>query len=207
MNTLDTSHIPDFPAQIAIGWSEIQSGLSAHVLSKKDRLRLDSMINDRRKSEFLSARHTFWSLIDELGWDHEYVTLEKEELGKPYIELKGKRAFISFSHTKNLVFCAISKTLDLGLDAESIDRKVNPAIVKRILSENEWDIYGEEDPIALWTMKEAAVKSLGTGLRTNLKDIELRKFKGSKFLIGLGTEKKLQGHCFTALKHCISIAY
>ncbi len=165
------------------------------------------MVNNRRKAEFLTARYCFWKLVEELGWDRGQVKLKKEELGKPFIEKEAKRAFVSFSHTNELVFCAISEKLDIGLDTESTDREVNPAIVRRILSESEWKVYGEDDPIALWTMKEAAVKSLGTGLRTNLKDIELHKLEGGTFSISIGIQKKLQGFCFEALSHCISIAY
>lgn len=207
MNILDTSHIPGFPTQIEIGWSEIRTDLSDVVLNEKEQEIAGRMVNPRRKAEFLSARHTFWELVKALKWDQNQVLLEKEKLGKPFIKKGNDRAFVSFSHTNELVFCAVSETLDIGLDTESTDREVNPAIVKRILSENEWEVYGEDDPIALWTMKEAAVKSLGTGLRTNLKEIELRKFEEGVFSINLGSEKKLQGLCFEALNHCISIAY
>ncbi len=207
MNILDTSHIPGFPTQIMIGWSKILTDLSDAILSENEKEMMSRMVNTRRKAEFLTARHCFWNLVDELKWDRTNTELGKEELGKPFIEKDSERAFVSFSHTNELVFCAVSESLDIGLDTESVDREVNPAIVKRILSENEWEVYGEDDPIALWTMKEAAVKSLGTGLRTNLKEIELHKFEGGTFSINLAPERNLQGLCFEALNHCISIAF
>lgn len=207
MNLLDTSEIPDFPTTVLVGYSDVLSDLNMDILSQEEREYLSGFSNEKRKAEFLTARHLFWKLVNEFGWDSDSITLKKEDLGKPYVESGSGKKFVSFSHSNDFVVCAISDSLDIGIDAESVDRKVSPAIVRRILSQNEWEIYGEENPIALWTMKEAAVKSLGTGLRTNLKDIELKKGKEGAFKISINKEKELQGVCFEALNHCIALAY
>ncbi|MBO6524523.1 MAG: 4'-phosphopantetheinyl transferase superfamily protein [Balneolaceae bacterium] len=207
MNRFDTSQIPNFPKEIVLGWSEVDFELDRSILSDEETKTLANFTNEQRKGEFLTARHLFWKLINDLGWDSESIKLRKEETGKPYIETAERRKFVSFSHSQDLVLCAVSESLDVGLDAETLDRKVNPSIVKRILSENEWEVYGEDDPISLWTMKESAVKSLGTGLRTNLKDLELSKSEDGFFTITINQKEELQGICFIALNHCISIAF
>lgn len=207
MNLLNTSEIPGFPKTVLIGWSEVTYNLNSNVLSEEELKSLKNFTNEQRKGEFLTARHLFWKLINELGFDSTSIKLKKEPTGKPYIESEENRFFVSFSHSQNLVMCAVSQDLDIGLDAETIDRKVNPAIVKRILSENEWEVYGEEDPISLWTMKESAVKSLGTGLRTNLKELELEKQEDGRFSITINQKEELQGICFKALNHYIALAY
>lgn len=207
MNRLDTSQIPFFPEEIVLGWSEVNYDLDRSILSEDETKTLANFTNEQRKGEFLTARHLFWTLIEDLKWEAESIKLRKEETGKPYIDSTQGIRFVSFSHSQDLVLCAVSESLDVGLDAETLNRKVNPSIVKRILSENEWEIYGEEDPISLWTMKESAVKSLGTGLRTNLKDLELTKYEDGRFNITINQKEELKGICFTALNHCISLAY
>lgn len=207
LNLLNTSGIPAFPDEILIGWSEVRDDLSIDLLSNKDLGLYQSFTNESRKGEFLTGRHLFRMLAEESGWDFADHKLEKEPLGKPFVKTENRRKYVSFSHSKDLVMCAVSSTLDLGLDIETLDRKVNPEIVKRILSENEWKVLGEENPIRLWTMKEAAVKSLGTGLRTNLKDLEMKKKEDGQFEISINDKEPLNGISFDALNHCISIAY
>lgn len=207
MNLLDTSQIPRFPKNIFVGWSKVNFELDVKILPERDLIAIQSFTNEQRKAEFLTARHLFLKLITELGWNFDLVDLKKEEMGKPFIKTQNGRKFVSFSHSQDLVLCAVSDTLDIGLDTETIDRELNPAIVKRILSENEWKIYGDDEPLSLWTMKEAAVKCLGTGLRTNLKELELEKLPNGRFTIRINGKEELKGIYFQALNHYISIAY
>ncbi len=207
MNLLDTSKIPEFPKSILIGWSEVKFDLDVAVLSDNELKTYESFTNKQRKGEFLTARHLFSMLIQKLNLDPRTIILKKEKTGKPFIENGSDRLFVSFSHSQDLVLCAISDDLDIGIDAEIMNRKVNPAIIKRILSEKEWNTFGSDNPISLWTMKEASVKSLGTGLRTNLKELELTKHENGLFKIKINKKEKLQGICFEALNHHIALAY
>lgn len=207
MNVLDTFQIPNFPNEVKLGWSKVKEGLDENILSEEDYNTIQSFTNAHRKAEFLTGRHLFWKLINEFGWQPEKIQLMKEETGKPYIKTSGRKKYVSFSHSQSLVLCAVSSSLDIGLDVETLDRQVNPAIVKRILSENEWKVYGEEDPISLWTIKEAAVKRIGTGLRRNLKDLKLEKYNDGSFHIKIDGKEEVNGVCFKALNHYISIAF
>lgn len=88
------------------------------------------------------------------------------ELGKPYFV--DKKLHFSISHTKNHAFCCLSEN-NIGLDAEEMDRRVSPALAKKILSENEQRRHAAAaDPDAailrLWVLKEAYAKLLGKGL-------------------------------------------
>ncbi len=87
--------------------------------------------------------------------------------GKPYFE-DGSLHF-SVSHTKRRVFCALSEN-PIGIDAEEMDRKINPALAEKILSPGERQRYAEapDQRLALlrfWVLKEAAAKCTGQGLR------------------------------------------
>lgn len=207
MNLLDTSEIPHFPESVVIGYSKVQFEIDEDILDKKELELMLSFTNRRRKAEFLTARHLFWFMISAIGWDENSIILKKDSLGKPFIKTSKGNDFVSFSHTRDYVLCAISEKYDIGIDAEDLNREVNPAILKRILSDSEKKNLVEEHPLVLWTMKEAIVKSLGTGLRTNLKEIELIKNEDSFFSVQLNQDKKLNGVHFEAFNHSISLTY
>lgn len=87
--------------------------------------------------------------------------------GKPYFE--NDPLYFSISHTPRHVFCALW-TGPIGLDAEETDRKIDPRLADKILSDNERVRYeAAEDRrlalLTLWVLKEAAAKRSGEGLR------------------------------------------
>ncbi|MBO6621511.1 MAG: 4'-phosphopantetheinyl transferase superfamily protein [Balneola sp.] len=206
MELLDTSLITDFPGKVKLGFTEIKADLSVDLLSERERSEWDSFTNQQRKNEYLSARHLFKEMLKASGMSSDFQIF-KHPLGKPYAQNGNKVLFLSFSHSKNHVFCAISESVDIGLDTEWLGRKVDQRIVKRILGESEWEVFSDEDPILLWTIKEAAVKCLGTGLRTNLKELEIQKNNEVEFLVRINDEKTFQICSFRELNHQISIAY
>jgi phosphopantetheinyl transferase len=206
LELLDTSSILDFPEQVKLGFSEIKPDLSTDILTSKELEEWNSFTNEHRKNEFLTARHLFHELLNDVAPNSEFI-LSKHSLGKPFAIYGDKELFVSFSHSKDLVFCALSNSVDIGLDTEWLEREVDQRVVKRILGESEWDVFSDEDPILLWTIKEAAVKCLGTGLRTNLKELEIQKKGSSKFFVRINDEKTFQICSFKVLNHQISIAY
>lgn len=89
------------------------------------------------------------------------------ERGKPY--LKDSPLHFSISHTKRRVFCAMSEK-QIGIDAEELDRGIDPRLADKILSAGERQQYesAADRRMALlrfWVLKEAAAKCSGEGLR------------------------------------------
>lgn len=89
------------------------------------------------------------------------------ERGKPYFE--DSPLHFSISHTKNHAFCILSDR-PVGIDAEELDRRINPKLAEKILSPTEKERYiAAEDKhcalLRLWVLKEASVKLTGEGLR------------------------------------------
>lgn len=87
--------------------------------------------------------------------------------GKPYFP--DSPWHFSISHTNRRVFVALSRT-NVGIDAEELDRRVNPKLADKVLSPGERTQYdAAEDKtkafLTLWVLKEAAVKLAGTGLK------------------------------------------
>ena len=78
----------------------------------------------------------------------------------------------NLSHTSGLVACVICRRRDVGIDVESLDREVDwREIASRFFSAREvTSLHGsvKSDEHAhfteLWTLKEAYIKAIGTGL-------------------------------------------
>lgn len=98
--------------------------------------------------------------------------------GKPVLSGRHLTSDLSFnlSHTSGLVACVVSRTRDVGIDVELIDPRVEALeIASRFFSESEAaalraSVESERQArfAEIWTLKEAYVKAIGTGLSTPL---------------------------------------
>ena len=111
-------------------------------------------------------------LNDDFGYTNKNLTYN--EFGKPYL----KDIYFSISHSHNMIALIISNE-ECGIDIEYIDKDRNYDLLsKKILSDNEYDIYinelqKEEYFITCWTKKEAFLKSLGTGIiKSKLSEVD-----------------------------------
>ena len=107
--------------------------------------------------ERLYERHTGQSL----------PAIARTQRGKPYFV--DSPLHFSISHTKKHVFCALSE-MPVGIDAEELDRLVNPKLAEKILSPGELRQYEEAEDknkalLTFWVLKEAAAKLSGEGLQ------------------------------------------
>lgn len=87
--------------------------------------------------------------------------------GKPFFE--NSPWHFSISHTRRHAFCVLSDG-PVGIDAEELDRKINPALAEKVLSPGEkarFDAASDKHRVLLtfWVLKEAAAKLSGEGLR------------------------------------------
>jgi phosphopantetheinyl transferase len=206
MEKLDTSHIAFWPETVALGSAIISNNSDTALLTPAEKIEYAGFSNPKRKAEFLAARQLFHWLLHELKLDSR-AELKKEATGKPFAQVQHQRIHVSFSHTPQKVFCALSPDTDIGLDVEQTSRKINPELVSRILNAEERLMVGEEPPITLWTIKEAAVKCMGTGLRTNLNDLTITKNKKNRFTVIFNDERMFEICSFRQLDHQIALAY
>ena len=91
--------------------------------------------------------------------------------GKPYFP--GNSLHFSISHSKNHVFCCLSRE-NVGIDAEEMSRPVSPALAEKLLSDAEKARYlasADRDAamLRLWVLKECYAKLTGRGLGDYLK--------------------------------------
>ena len=113
------------------------------------------------------------------------------EHGKPSIE-SHPDIYFNLSHCKEAVICVISDQ-PIGVDIESI-REYKESLVNYTMNEAEIaEIQKAENPasdfIRLWTMKEATMKLIGTGISNDMKTvIDTTKYKYVKILFNQVTE-------------------
>ena len=105
---------------------------------------------------------------------------EYNEHGKPSI-VGHPEIYFNLSHCKEAVVCAISNH-PIGIDVESI-REFKDSLVNYTMNDDEVrEIEASENPasafIRLWTMKEATMKLVGTGISNDMKTvIDTAKYK------------------------------
>jgi 4'-phosphopantetheinyl transferase len=111
----------------------------------------------------------------------EAWTFEMNRWGRPEIAAPEEARWLRFnlSNTHGLVACAVARDLEIGVDAEYVERKTTPVeIADRFFSAEEvaalHRIEGEhaqrERFFEYWTLKESYIKARGMGLAIPLGD-------------------------------------
>lgn len=108
--------------------------------------------------------------------------------GKPY--LPGHTLSFSLSHSENIIACAVSDNMKIGIDIEYC-RSIDLGEYKDCFSPLEWNnlsssVTPQRYFLELWTKKESLVKADGRGLQVPLKDVNALGPSGSIH----GEEKK-----------------
>lgn len=93
--------------------------------------------------------------------------IEIGEWGKPYFS--DSEWHFSISHTNMHAFCVLARE-NVAIDAEELDRRMNPKLAEKILSPMEKAQFDAADDknkalLTFWVLKEAAAKFSGRGLQ------------------------------------------
>ena len=133
------------------------------------------------------------------------IVIETEEGGRPYAILDGKRVEISISHSHRWAVCSVgdrqhgtdielSESRDMAFSDEAFDPQ-EVQLLRRI--QEEMDIEESLAQTLLFSAKEAYLKMMGTGLRTDLKKVsctdvlKLPARSGLAFEILVGSGEKI----------------
>lgn len=96
------------------------------------------------------------------------------EYGKPL----SKNIYFNLSNSKGVVVLATSKHYNVGVDTEILRRR-DEDLIKYVTNDEEYAyIKNEVDFLSVWTSKESLVKCIGTGIRTQLKEIPALPING-----------------------------
>ena len=110
-----------------------------------------------------------------------YLGIEKidvftQKYEKPKAFVNGEELSVSFSHTNGALAASLSWNMNVGIDMEEKERKINSRLLSRMKHPEESDsLYEETDLIRVWTLKEAALKMIGTGLRKPMNGTLIKK--------------------------------
>jgi len=134
------------------------------------------------------------------------VRLLKNE--KPKAFLNGREISVSFSHTQKALSAVISEKYNVGCDIESVERSVSPGLIDRIKAGKEPDeLYSEVEPIRIWTIKESALKMIGTGLRKSMNSIRVEQDDEELFTVDFFDGNRAKICSFKYQEHWITVCY
>ncbi|MCF2139109.1 MAG: SDR family NAD(P)-dependent oxidoreductase [Candidatus Lokiarchaeota archaeon] len=149
-------------------------------LTKNEQERIKKMKNNKRFHEHIAgvicAKMAYFKYLNQIP---KYLEIEvvKRESGQPYfIKTNTKETIpihLSISHS-HFFACAVVNHNPIGLDLEKIEDR-SPSFYKEVFTLEEQRYINQNSIIGtqFWTAKEAFSKAIGTGLKMNLKEIEL----------------------------------
>lgn len=156
---------------IAFPVAEVRGG---SALNTEEQARADRFWAEADRSAFIAGRRLIRDALA-IWLGVEDVPLAVDALGKPYCPLSGAPEF-NVSHSGGWVALAMSLNGSVGVDIESLERKVDQtALANRFFSESERQYVLEGSPEAffeIWTRKEAYLKATGLGIRCALKEVD-----------------------------------
>lgn len=204
MNLILTTDVPWLPNDLMLSWAHIKEYKNTDIPFLDLQL-IEKSGNRKRINEHISSRVLLAELLIKGGIDPNKVNLKKTEQGKPYALIADEELHVSFSHSSDWVCCAVSIKHDIGIDCEPLVREVNPRIFSRILDDSEMSLLKEISPLAIWTMKEAVVKCIGTGIRSSLQRYRIRR-KGELFYVNW-EGKTIHIYSFVRENHQLAVAW
>jgi 4'-phosphopantetheinyl transferase len=151
------------------------------LLSDDERARQRSFVSPELRRRFGAARAGLRTLLGRhLDLDPRRLAFATNEFGKPRLAGDGQVHF-NLSHCEERAVLAISDTAEVGIDLECERPIEHVDLAKRYFHPNEVTAIAASPDEAeqrrafflVWTLKEAVVKALGTGLSTPLDSFEI----------------------------------
>ena len=151
------------------------------LLSADERARQRSFVSPELRRRFLAARAGLRTLLGRhLDLDPRSLAFATNEFGKPRLAGDGQVHF-NLSHCEERAVLAISDAAAVGIDLERERPIEHVDLARRYFHRNEVAaITASRDEteqrrafFLVWTLKEAVVKALGTGLSTPLDSFEV----------------------------------
>ncbi len=146
------------------------------LLSAQQRSEAEKIKNADRKWHFIIIRACLNLFLSRFtGTEPAKHVFLKNESGKPFLKSPEPKLHFNLSHAGDDFLIAVS-IHPVGVDLEKKDRKIPELddIIKRYYSHEEQQAvntstYPEETFLRIWTIKEAVIKAIGTGIHENLK--------------------------------------
>lgn len=152
------------------------------VLSPSELTVADELFDQTSRGQFI-LRRAFRRYCAAIATDDRgplaSISFSETDKGQPYISDR-RGPFYSFAACRLGLISAWSQHKHVGVDIEDPTRPVEPlALAKQYFTETEQTLLERVDDnsrthlfFCLWTLKEAALKSIGEGLSFGLKEFE-----------------------------------
>ncbi len=170
-------HVWFFRTDVALDNDQLAACLSQ--LSTDEKQRYQRFFYKEDKQSYLIShvllRNTLSKYVDVPASQWLFIC---NQHGKPEVKKLRELPEIEFNitHTKGLCACVVGMDAEVGVDAENINRQCNyKKLAQRMFSADENALLDSSDEPSVqfykyWTLREAYVKALGTGLSGSSKD-------------------------------------
>jgi phosphopantetheinyl transferase len=145
--------------------------------------------------------------IVKMNYGDKDFEIHSEKDKKPTAYYDGKPIYISIAHCRSMVCGAVSMEREVGIDIEHRSRPCYQGLQKRILNESEGALLTSFSVLQLWTIKEAALKWSGDGLRTAMKKIRIVEQNDPLYHIEFPDGHVIEICSFHCKNHWLSVAY
>lgn len=181
--------------------------LPGEIIVSYEKLHDETNLSDKDLKENINGTLLIRK-IAEIYFSEPEIEVITKKYEKPRAFVNGNEISVSFSHTRDALSLGMSKQYNVGCDMESIERKVSPLLIDRVrcITESE-ELYKHVKPIQIWTLKEAALKMIGTGLRKPMNSVSIKMIDLSNFDVEFSDGKRAKICSFQHQNHWISICY
>jgi len=152
------------------------------VLDTEERGRLNRLRRAGDRCSFVAAHALVRIALSHYSGVHPTAwAFQRNAYGKPAVAMPASAGSLRFniSHTRGLAACIIASGREVGVDVEACEADADLAgVAEQSLAEPERDAWLRLPPALrrdrfyeYWTLKEACLKALGTGLSESLQSV------------------------------------
>ncbi|MCA9137648.1 MAG: 4'-phosphopantetheinyl transferase superfamily protein [Planctomycetales bacterium] len=196
--------------------SRCEKLLDPQELASADRFRRTTTRNQHVVGRAMARR-----LLGATNVAPQQIQFAAGAFGKPEVVTPPEAVLpFNIAHTDGLVLCGVAnQQADLvGVDVESLDRRTSTDLAERYFAKPEIEFLRDKPAdqqqyffLRIWTLKEAFIKAIGTGLHTPLADFAFEGIDGDRPRIrflepGLERGKKWNFVCFQPREGFIAAA-
>jgi 4'-phosphopantetheinyl transferase len=184
---------------LRVGAAELS--LRWEALSPEERARADRFLFDKDREAHIAAHGALRQVLAKyLNCAAAEICIVSGTNGKPGVE----GVQFNLSHSADLALVAVTQTLELGVDVESVDpRRADMDVARRFFSPSEVTALSalppEQQTLAFlncWTRKEAYLKAIGLGLSVPLDSFDVSLAPGEPPLLLRGADPKWRLYSF-----------
>ncbi len=172
----DRFQVPEGGYSVAAFGRAVVVKAPAGVLNQQEEAGLRARGTLRRQAERIAGRVAAKRAIQALtGAAFEDIRIRNLPSGEPVVELGGQPGpALSISHSGGLAVAVARSSGRVGVDLEQVQQR-HPAFTQGWFTAGERELVGE-DPgriTCAWTVKEAVLKALGTGMALSPLEVEV----------------------------------